>query len=774
MEKENLNNKEIRLPNGRLISENHTVKVLGMTCASCARNIERTLKKQTGVVNAEVNYGTETATLNFDKEKTDIQKLSATISPLGYTLKEEGSLEETMHHHEDHGMAHSHGNVEELRRKTRQAIPLVIVSAGIMAIEIMAGRWGIPELPEWIMEFFHHLLPIIATYMLFGIGEQYLRAVWGFFRTRVANMDTLIGIGTSIAFLYSFILTAFEEILTPFIDTSVVYYDVTIIVIGLITLGKYLEARAKVRTGEAIQKLLGLQAKTAFVSRNGKEVEIPIAEVVHGDFVLIKPHSKIPVDGIVTEGNSHVDESMLTGESMPEVKKVGDAVRAGTMNTSGSFTFRATGVGSETLLAHIVKLVSEAQASRAPIERMADKISAIFVPIVLIIAFLSLGAWLIFGSGALGFSSALALGIVAFVSVLVIACPCALGLATPTAIIVGVGKGAARGILIKNAESLEKLHRVTALVVDKTGTLTKGRPEFLGMKNFSALSDKEIFSLFVSLEKRSEHPIAHAFTALAEKEEIMFQNVENFQNNEGKGVQATIKGKEYFVGSPNFATLRHAVISKEAYEEFAKKGGTIVTLFEEGKFLALAAVGDAIKPETKGAVAVLQARGVHVVMATGDNVETAQKIGGEAGISEIHAGILPEEKLRIIERLQKEGHVVAMVGDGVNDAPALAKADVGIAMGTGTDVAIETGDITLLHGDISKIAEAMILSKQTMRTIKENLFFAFAYNILGIPLAAGLFYPFFGWVLSPAFAGFAMAMSSVSVVSNSLRMKSKK
>jgi Cu2+-exporting ATPase/Cu+-exporting ATPase len=387
-----------------------TVKVFGMTCASCARNIERTLKKQTGVAWVEVNYGTETAMLRFDKEKTDIQKLSAAISPLGYALEKERDMKETMHH-EDHGMKHSQGGVEELRRKTRQALPLVIISAIIMAIELLAGRWGIPELPEWAMELFHHLLPIMATYMLFGIGAQYLRAIWGFFRTRVANMDTLIGIGTSVAFLYSFILTAFEKTLEPFLDVSVTYYDVTIIVIGLITLGKYLEARAKERTGEAIQKLLGLQAKTAFVSRNGKELEIPIAEVVHGDFILIKPHSKIPVDGVITEGVSYIDESMLTGESMPESKRVGDAVRAGTMNTNGSFTFRATGIGSETLLAHIVKLVSEAQASRAPIERMADKISAVFVPLVLLTAFLSFGAWLLFGSGALGFSSALAFGI---------------------------------------------------------------------------------------------------------------------------------------------------------------------------------------------------------------------------------------------------------------------------------------------------------------------------------------------------------------------------
>jgi heavy metal translocating P-type ATPase len=391
----------------------------------------------------------------------------------------------------------------------------------------------------------------------------------------------------------------------------------------------------------------------------------------------------------------------------------------------------------------------------------------------LFIAFLSFGVWLLFGSATLGFSSALASGIVSFVSVLVIACPCALGLATPTAIIVGVGKGATKGILVKNAESLEKLHRVTALVVDKTGTLTKGRPEFLGMENFSKFNDKEIISLFASLERQSEHPLAHAFTDFALKEEISLQTVENFQNSEGRGIRGTVHGKEYFVGSISFA-ISHGADIPDSAQNFIEKGSTIISLFKEGKLLALVSVGDAIKSETKNAVALLQSRGVRIVMVTGDSVDVAKKIGDEAGISEIHASILPEEKLRIIEELQKQGHLVAMVGDGVNDAPALAKADVGIAMGTGTDVAIETGDITLLHGDISKIAEAITLSRHTMRTIKENLFFAFAYNVLGIPLAAGFFYPFFGWVLSPAFAGLAMALSSVSVVSNSLRLKKKK
>jgi len=527
-----------------------------------------------------------------------------------------------------------------------------------------------------------------------------------------------------------------------------------------------------VKTGDAIEKLLNLQAKTALVVRDGKEIEIPVDQVVHGELIIVKPAGSIPVDGVLVGGSSYVDESMVTGEPMPVKKAIGDSVVAGTLNTSGSFTFKATKVGSETMLARIVQMVEEAQGSRAPIQAIADKISAVFVPIVLILAFVALGAWLIVGSQYLGFAQALSFGLVSFVSILVIACPCALGLATPTAIIVGVGKGAREGILIKDAATLEKLHKADVVVVDKTGTMTRGKPELVSLKNLSNRSDDEIIAVLASLENKSEHPIAHAVVAYAEDKIITLLPVEQFEMKQGKGIAGIVGGVTYNVGSAKLAGELGAQLS--LLEKDTKEGKTPVILTADGKVLAVAMVADAIKPEAIEAVKNLHALGIKVVMLTGDDKNTARYIADQVGIDEVVAEVFPEDKMNKVKELQAQGRIVAMAGDGVNDAPALAQADIGIAMATGTDVAIESAGITLLYGDISKLVKAIRLSKITMRGIKQNLFWAFFYNIVGIPLAGGVFYPFFGWLLSPVFAGLAMAASSVSVVGNSLRLKTKK
>ena len=753
-----------------------------MHCASCSSTIEKTFKKVEGVQSVEVNYGTEKAKVSFDPSKTNPHDLSKHIEPLGYSLDVPVTAEEMGMSESEHaahlGLNQSKSEklaeVRDMRVKVLSAIPLAIFAAVVMGWDILAQYGIAPEMSYVVKEFFHHLLPLMATYTLLVVGKPYLLGFYRFLRYGKANMDTLIGIGTVAAFLYSFTVTAFEETLRPFINVNYQYYDVTIVVITFIALGKYLEARSKIKTGDAIEKLLNLQAKTALVIRDGKEVEISVNDVKHGDVIIVKPGAKIPVDGVITDGSSFVDESMVTGEPMPAQKKIGDSVVSGTINTSGSFTFKATKVGSETLLAQIIKMVEDAQGSKAPIQALADKISSIFVPIVLVIAFLTLGVWLIIGSQYLGFSQALSFGLVSFVGILVIACPCALGLATPTAIIVGVGKGAKEGILIKDAATLEKLHKVDTVIVDKTGTITIGKPTLVDIQNLSDLKNDELVSIIASLEKKSEHPIAHAIVNYAQEKSIPVSETSDFEGIQGKGLKGKIHGTEYFVGNAKLVSDLQISFDGSKLHEFTSQGKTPVILATREKVLGFVMVADEIKPESKQAITNLHKLGIKVVMLTGDDEKAARYIASLVGIDEVVAHVLPEDKLRKIQELQAQGKVVTMAGDGVNDAPALAQADVGIAMGTGTDVAIESAGITLLGGDISKLVKAIKLSKITMRGIKQNLFWAFIYNVVGIPLAAGALYPVFGWLLNPVFAGFAMAMSSVSVVSNSLRIKSKK
>jgi Cu+-exporting ATPase len=776
-------------------------KVKGMHCASCASIIERTVKKIDGVSDISVNSGTENAKILFNGSEINSEDFNKKLEPLGYSLIEDmphanhGMTAKEMGMSEDEHAEHLGLNqskkdklleIKDMKIKVMSAIPIAVFSFFVMAWEILAKYKVVGEMSNTIEEFFHHLMPILATYILFAVGKPYLLGFYRFLRYGKANMDTLIGIGTVSAFIYSFVVTAFEESLAQFINVNATYYDVTIIVITFIALGKYLETKSKLKTGDAIEKLLNLQAKTALVLRDGKEVEISVNDVVHGDLIIIKPGTKIPVDGIISDGFSYIDESMVTGEPMPVQKKVGDSVVSGTINTNGSFTFKATKVGSETLLAQIIKMVEEAQGSKAPIQALADKISSIFVPIVLVISFVSLGAWLLLGSNTLGFAQALSYGLVSFVGVLVIACPCALGLATPTAIIVGVGKGAREGILIKDAATLEKLHKVDTVIVDKTGTITVGKPTLVDIQNFSDFDDNKFIAILASLEKKSEHPIAHAIInyvedpARAEDLSLRAGNklntleVNNFESLQGKGLKGMIDGREYFVGNAKLIQDLNLSFDTTILEQYTNEGKTPVILADKEKVLGFVMVSDTVKKESKQAVSDLHKLGIKVIMLTGDDERAAKYMASLVGIDEVVAHVMPADKLEKIKELQFAGHIVAMAGDGVNDAPALAQADVGIAMGTGTDVAIESSGITLLGGDISKVVKAIKLSKITMRGIKQNLFFAFIYNIVGIPLAAGLFFPIFGWLLSPVFAGFAMAMSSVSVVSNSLRIKSKK
>ncbi len=759
-----------------------TFRLKGMHCASCASIIEKTLQKVEGIESVSVNFGNDTIKISYDESRIAPQNLSKKIEPLGYSFvlnspsaKEMGMSESE---HAEHMGLHQTKEqkvheIRSIRNKVISIIPLAVISLIYMTWDILGQYKILGEMSQGVQIFFKYFLPIAGTYSLFYVGIPYIKGVKRFLRYGKANMDTLIGIGTLVAYIYS-VAIIFVPKFSQFIGNTNTFFDITIIVITFITLGKYLEARSKIKTGDAIEKLLNLQAKIALVIRENKEIEIPVTEVVHGDLIIVKPAGKIPVDGVITEGNSYVDESMISGEPIPVEKKIGDSVIAGTINTSGSFTFKATKVGSETLLAHIIKMVDEAQGSKAPIQALADKISAVFVPVVLVISFITLGIWLIVGTQYFGFSQALSYGLICFVGILIIACPCALGLATPTAIIVGVGKGAKEGILIKDAATLEKLHKVNIVVVDKTGTITKGKPELISFKNFSEKGDNDFISLIASLESKSEHPIAHAILAYAKENKINLFAIENFEAIKGKGLKGTILGKEYYVGNIKMIEDLNLKIDTGYMEKETIEGKTPVILAVKDKVMGLVMVADAVKKESIEAVSDLHKLGIKVVMVTGDNKNTARYISNIVGIDEVVAEVMPEDKLKRIKELQSQGNVVAMAGDGINDAPALAQADVGIAMSTGTDVAIESAGITLLHGDISKLVKAVKLSKITMRGIKQNLFWAFFYNIIGIPLAAGVFYPIFGWLLNPIFAGLAMAFSSVSVVSNSLRIKSKK
>ncbi len=734
-----------------------TYSIKGMHCASCVNVLERSLKKVDGVSNAVVNLATEKATVTFDKGKVNDEKITSTVANAGYKalLNEEGV-------HQDEEKLEKQKELKRLRNK-------VIVSLFLGSLIVWGSFPGLMNTaPKLLQNFLIQFL--LALPVQFWAGLEFYKATIPALRHRTANMDTLVALGTSVAFAYSSVVVFFPSVINSIGVEASPYFDVSTIIIGLILLGRLFEAKAKAGTSEAIKKLIGLSPKTARVVKNGKEIDVPIEEVLIGDIVRVRPGEKIPVDGIIVEGESSIDESMITGESMPLEKIKGDTVIGATINKSGSFLYKATKVGSETMLSQIIKLVQDAQGSKAPIQRIADLISSYFVPIVIMLAIATFVVWYDFGT-----SKTLIFALLSMVSVLIIACPCAMGLATPTAVMVGTGKGAQNGILIKDAKSLETAHKINTVVFDKTGTLTKGKPEVTDIITIQSSEFKiqNILKFAASLEKVSEHPLAQAVISKAEGEKVGFEKVDKFKAIAGHGVEGFIDKNRVLFGNKRLMEKEKIDIKSISgkMDELENQGKTVMILVVNKKAEGLIAVADTIKENAKEGVANLLKMGIEVVMITGDNKKTAGAIAKNLGIKRVLSEILPSEKEAEVKKIQKEGKIVAMVGDGINDAPALASADVGIAMGSGTDVAIEAADITLINKDLRSVSWTVNLSKKTMKTIKINLFWAFGYNIILIPVAMGVLYPFFHLLLNPIFASGAMALSSISVVSNSLRLK---
>ncbi|MFA5413463.1 MAG: heavy metal translocating P-type ATPase [Patescibacteria group bacterium] len=734
-------------------------QVLGMDCASCAANIEIFLKKIDGIEKVNVNLPAAKAAVDFNEIKVSEKEIIEAIEKLGY----KASLMDT---DAMHAPGHDHEKMmreEELKNLKRKVFVGAVLSTLVF--------WGsFPEWFFWTPEFLMNrvVLFFLATPVQFWVGWQFYRGFLIALKNKMANMDTLIAVGTSAAYGYSLVATFFPEVFRGAGLEVNLYFDTAAIIITLILLGRLLEARARAGTSEAIKKLMGLRAKTARVVRDGEEKDIPVEEVAVGDIVVVRPGEKIPVDGIIIEGQTSIDESMVTGESMPVTKEVGEPVIGATINKFGAFKFRATKVGKETILAQIIELVLRAQGSKAPIQKLADKVTAIFVPSVLGIAAITFIIWLIFGP-----APAFTFALLNFVAVLIIACPCALGLATPTAIMVGTGLGAANGILIKDAESLEIAHKANAVVMDKTGTITTGKPSLTDVVSFTSLPENEIIFLAASAEKNSEHPLGQAIVEAAKNKNIALSEADSFEAVAGAGVRAKISGKKVLVGTKQLMVGQEVVMSggEEKMAELEGQGKTVMIVAVDGKEIGLIAVADTPKESSRAAVEKLKKMGLEVIMMTGDNQKTAEAIAREVGIERVIAKVLPERKAEEVQKLQAEGKIVAMVGDGINDAPALAAADIGIAMGTGTDIAMEAGDITLIKGDLSGVVAALELSRATMKIIKQNLFWAYAYNTILIPVAAGVLYPFFGVLLNPILAAAAMGLSSISVVGNSLRLK---
>lgn len=741
-----------------------TFSIKGMHCASCVIILERSLKKVEGVSGATVNLATEKTTVTYDPTVVTDEKLFSAVSNVGYQamINEEIKTED-----------------EEQKEKQQELKKLkfkVIFSLILGGLILWGGFPGLMKTAPMILRNFWAQL-ILATPVQFWAGWSFYKAAISALKHRTANMDTLVAIGTTVAYVYSVVVTVIPELVMDIGIEAMPYFDTGAVIIGLILLGRYFEAKAKAGTSEAIKKLIGLQAKTARVLRDGKEIDLPINEVIIGDIIRVRPGEKIPVDGVIESGESSIDESMITGESMPVDKVKGDVVVGATMNKTGTFTFKTTKVGGETMLAQIIKLVQEAQGSKAPIQRLADLVSSYFVPVVLMLAFVTFAVWYNWGP-----APSLLFALLNTVAVLIIACPCAMGLATPTAIMVGTGKGAEHGILIKDAESLETAHKINTVIFDKTGTLTKGKPEVTDIISIESISKDELLKLAGSIEKGSEHSLAEAIVKKAEEEKLALNEVSGFQAIPGHGVEGVVIGKKVFFGNKRLMDKKNININvaSEKISKMEDEGKTVMMIASQQnqgealKLFGLIAVADIIKESAKEGLLALQKLGIEVVMITGDNQRTANAIGHILGINRILAEVLPDQKEAEVRKIQNENKVVAMVGDGINDAPALAAADVGIAMGSGTDVAIEAADITLINKDLKSIASAIVLSKKTMRTIRLNLFWAFGYNIILIPVAMGALYPLFGLLLNPIFASVAMATSSVSVVANSLLLKRKK
>ncbi|WP_041463847.1 heavy metal translocating P-type ATPase [Pelodictyon luteolum] len=742
-------------------------RVTGMSCASCANIVQKKLTAMEGVEGADVNFATEKATVELSDGAPRLEAMNSQLEKLGYRLMEEETEPGMETTDRTHAGAPEERKAGEEKLKSLRAMKrtvLLVLPPAILMVAVMLYGMLVRPLPH---DIYNPVAMIIATIILFGPGKPFLKGVSAFVRYRAATMDTLIGIGTLAAYTYSSAITLFPSVREFLQVDPHTYFDTAVIIIGFVLSGKYLEARAKQKTGEAIEKLIGLQAKSAIIVRDGTEMTVPVSEVRRGNLLRVKPGAVIPVDGIIAKGTATIDESMVTGEPVPVDKAPGEEVIGGTINKQGSFTFTAMQVGSNTMLSRIIAMVEEAQGSRAPIQNMADRVASVFVPLVLLFALLTLLLWLFIGSLTMGFAAALPLAINSFIGILVIACPCALGLATPTAIIVGVGRGAENGILVRNAEALEKLAAADTVVFDKTGTLTSGRPVVTDIVALNAEPERShILQLAASVEALSEHPLARAIVEAAEQQQLQLLESPEFKSMEGFGVSALLEGKRVQVRKP---TVEESALPSAS--SLLAEGKTLAIVDVEGSAVGMVALADTMKENARDAVEALKRQGVKVIMMTGDRVEAAEWIARQAGIDTVMAGVPPEEKAERIRELQREGRRVAMAGDGINDAPALAVADAGIAMATGTDIAIAAAGITLLKGDIMKVTEAVQLARATLRVVRRNLFWAFFYNIVGIPLAAGAFYPLFGLLLNPAFAGMAMAGSSVSVVASSLWLK---
>jgi len=726
------------------------LSIRGMSCASCIAKIEKALSSIQGVVRASVNLATERATIEYIDTMVSPTDLRRAIEDVGYkVVEEEASLDREQR-----------ARKRELSRLKRRVAFSASIAVPVFLLSVFSSQLVALGIERGVL---HLLLMALATPVQFWAGWEFYRGAWGALKHGSADMNTLVAVGTSAAFFYSVAGTLAPQLFESSGLEVHVYFDTAVVIITLILFGRLLEARAKGQTSEAIRRLLSLRPGSATLIRDGKSVEVPVEDVGVGDFVLVRPGERIPVDGVVVEGHSSVDESMLTGESMPVYKDVGDEVMGGTLNTTGAFTFRAERVGADTTLSQIIRLVEEAQGSKAPIQRLADRIAGIFVPIVILIAVVAFGVWYVFASPTFALLS--------FVSVLIIACPCALGLATPTAIMVGTGRGAESGILLRGGESLELAHRVSMVVFDKTGTLTMGKIEVSDVLPLDGLDEDAVLSLAAAVESTSEHPLAQAVVRAASH--LPLPKVSGFESYPGMGIRGEVDGSQVLVGNERLMSKLDIPLhdALERAVPLLEEGKTVMYVARDGRVVGLIAVEDVPKPEATRALSILREMGISTMMLTGDDERTAGAIARRLGIDRYVAGVLPEEKSTTIQSLQQQGGVVAMVGDGVNDAPALVVADVGIAIGAGSDVAIEAADIVLMRDDLMDVVRAIRLSKMTVRVIRQNLFWAFIYNTVGIPVAAGVLYPFFGILLNPMVAALAMAFSSVSVVSNSLRLR---
>lgn len=742
--------------------DNPTTKYLfsvkGMTCASCVNRVEKIIKKIEGIEDATVNLASNQAQVKVADPSFNPQLVIDKVTKLGYdtALLEE----ETQANEED-------GQEKEIKKLKKDFTFAAIVTTFVLigSIPHMMHGWG-AWVPSWLSNAL--VLLILTSYVQLVPGWRFYTNSYKVLRNKSADMNVLVAMGTTSAWVYSGALTLFPEQLTGMGFPNELYYDVTTVITTLIILGRYFEAKAKGKSSNAIKKLMSLQAKTARVIRNGEELDIPVNQVIVGDEIIVRPGERVPVDGVVIKGRSSVDESMLTGESIPVEKGIDDQVIGATINKSGSFTFRATKVGKETALAQIIRLVNEAQGSKAPIQRIVDVISAYFVPAVVVMATTSAVVWYFIGP-----EPSTIFALTTFIAVLIIACPCALGLATPTAIMVGTEKGAENGVLIKDAASLEKAHKTQTVILDKTGTITEGKPKLTDIALTSSLSEEEVLMIAASVETASEHPLGEAIVQGAKDRQIQLVEPEKFNSITGHGIEAVVNNKAVLIGNMKLMKERnidHTEATPKA-EALANQGKTPMYVAVDGVCAGVIAVADTVKKDSIRAIKEMKKMGLEVVMITGDHYKTAEAIAKETGVDRFIAEVLPEDKAKEVKLLQEEGKVVAMVGDGINDAPALAQAEVGIAIGTGTDVAMETANITLMRGDIMSVVTALRLSKSTMRMIWQNLGWAFGYNIVLIPVAAGMLYPMFGLLLNPMLAGAAMAFSSVSVVLNTLRLR---